>query len=277
MQEVIFIASLSHSGSTLLDLILGGHPCFVGLGEVARVLKPGPTGLEKTRQALCSCGSRMDECVFWSKVAVELEAHADLGVGAKYQIVLETFESVFGPDHIPVDSSKYIPPLRILHQNNQIDVRVLYIIKDVRAYVVSQIDDAKRENFGLRRRLPVYQFWSWYRGNQRMQRFLAEHNVQNFQLGYEELCLHPHVMIQKICDFLGETPAPSMTALQDSGSHVIRGNRMRFQSEKRQRISYDHRWFRRNEWVLPAAFFPNIMKYNAREVYSNGTTDVWNK
>ncbi len=277
MQRVVFIASLSHSGSTLLDLILGGHPRFVGLGEVARVLEAGPSGLEKTRQVLCSCGSRMEECDFWSKVADGLQTSRDLGLDEKYRLVLETFASMFGPEHVLVDSSKYIPPLRMLHQDDQIDLRVLYMIKDVRAYVVSQVDDARRESFGFRKRIPAYHFREWHQGNQRIQRFLAEHDIRHFQLGYEELCLHPKAMIEKICGFLGESPVPSMTALQDSSSHVIRGNRMRSQPEKRQRISYDHRWFRRNEWILPAALFPNIMRYNAREVYGNGTTDVWDK
>jgi hypothetical protein len=277
MQRLIFIASLSHSGSTLLDLILGGHPRFVGLGEVARVLETGPTGLEKTRQVLCSCGSKMDECIFWSKVAVALEANEHLSLGEKYQMVLDLFASVFGPDQVPVDSSKYIPPMQILHQNGGLDLQVLYLLKDVRAYVISQIDDAKREGFGRLKKIPAYQFRRWHQENRQIQSFLAERSIQHFQLGYEELCLHPDLMIQKICDFLGETPTPSMVALQDSGSHVIRGNRMRSQPEKRQRISYDHRWFQRPEWVLPAALLPNIMEYNAREVYSNGTMDVWRK
>lgn len=72
MKKLVFIASLSHSGSTILDLILGGHSRFVGLGEIVRVLRPGPTGLEKTRKLLCSCNKEMDQCVFWGKVACQL-------------------------------------------------------------------------------------------------------------------------------------------------------------------------------------------------------------
>jgi len=33
-KEVVFILGLSRVGSTLLDLTLGSHPSFVGLGEV---------------------------------------------------------------------------------------------------------------------------------------------------------------------------------------------------------------------------------------------------
>jgi hypothetical protein len=277
MQKLVYIASLSHSGSTLLDLILGGNSRFIGLGEIARVLEPGSGGLEKTRQVYCSCGVGMQDCIFWSKVGDELEICNELSLDEKYRIVFEVFNSVFGPDHIPVDSSKYIPPLKTLREHHNLDLWVLYVIKDVRGYVISQIDDAKRENFGFIKKIPYYQFRSWYRDNKYIKGYICGNNIRYFQLGYEELCMDPDRMISMICDFLGEEPTESMLALMDSGSHVIRGNRMRSQPDKRQRISYDNRWFCRKEWILPSIVFSRIMEYNTREVYGNGTTQKWSK
>ena len=38
-KRVVFIAGLEHSGSTLLDLLLGGHRQLVGLGELFHLLR----------------------------------------------------------------------------------------------------------------------------------------------------------------------------------------------------------------------------------------------
>ena len=109
-----------------------------------------------------------------------------------------------------------------------------------------------------------------------MQQFFQDHDLNVFQLGYEELCLYPEQMLQKICHYMEEEWDPAMLRLQQTSSHVLRGNRMRYQPEKSQ-IRYDHRWFLRQEWNLPAFMFPNIMHYNSREVYRNHTEAVWKR
>ncbi len=278
MKKLVFICSMEHSGSTLLDLMLGGHSHIIGLGEIIQVIKRGPMGMGKTRQVVCSCGSIIDECVFWSKVASRLHADESLSFEARYRMVLDTFEEVFGHGYIPVDSSKSLAHLQVLKRNLPLDIKVLYIIKDVRNFTISQLDSLNRKQ--KRRwqspltRTSFYTFWWWYLENKKMQRVFAEQNMQVLQIGYEELCLYPERMLQTICDFLEEEPEPSMLSLKESGSHVIRGNRMRYQKDKAE-IRYDHRWFLRREWSTPAFFFPNIMKYNTREVYKNNTEGIW--
>lgn len=71
---VLFIASASRSGSTLLDLLLGSHPQGVSTGEVRRlqgfVLQDkGFLSLEQDDYPLtCSCGKSVGDCFFWEKV-----------------------------------------------------------------------------------------------------------------------------------------------------------------------------------------------------------------
>jgi hypothetical protein len=67
--KVIFIASLSHSGSTLLDLMLNAHPEVASVGELkqlgrfARLEKPN-------RQLRCTCGAEsLLSCKFWTRVS----------------------------------------------------------------------------------------------------------------------------------------------------------------------------------------------------------------
>jgi hypothetical protein len=278
MQRIVYISGLSHSGSTLLALMLGGHSHLIGLGEIGQVIKPGPMGLEKSRQSVCSCGYKMDKCIFWSKVYSALKHKDNESFEERYKIVLETFYEVFGQDVVPLDSSKKNKPLRLLNNNLKLDMKVLYIIKDVRSFTVSYIDNIRNKekyrSLSYIKKLPIHIFWQWYSGNKKKQRLFRNLNSQVFQIGYEELCLYPNIMIQKICDFLEVSVIPSMSTLNISENHIIRGNRMRHQKDKFE-VRYDHRWFMRNEWIMPSLLFPKIMRYNAREVYINKTDLIW--
>lgn len=291
MHRVIYITSLGHSGSTLLSLILAKHSRVVGFGTIADILVGNELEERRQRGSICTCGSRIDECSFWRKVASKLEASVKHDIKAQYQKVLETVENEFGANCIAVDSSKGIRPLKILHDTPNINVKVLYMIKDVRSYTVSMIDNAKRDHSKRKRakkgcnfirlpdfaRLSFYYFVLWYLKNKKIQLFLKKHNMQYFQLGYEELCLYPNLMIEKICNFLGEEPEPSLLSFlpfDNSRNHIMGGNRMRRQSAKQQ-LSYDNRWFYRNELLLPALVFPNIIIFNKEEVYRNTRGTIW--
>ena len=66
---LIYIASNGRSGSTLLDILLGLQPELWTMGEV-HVL---PWELREHWEP-CGCGTRIDECAFWSEVLAELPA-----------------------------------------------------------------------------------------------------------------------------------------------------------------------------------------------------------
>jgi hypothetical protein len=244
---------------------------------VTKVLDSSPNELKKTRKAICSCGNKLNDCPFWQKVSLGLQKKKDKTISDKYLTVLDIFEKTFGQNCLPVDSSKYLSPLELLYNNSKIEVRVLHLIRDVRSFTISHLDNAKRMNLNVIKRNPMYWFLSWYRNNRKIQKFIRKNNIKSIQIGYEELCIYPHLMIRKICDFLDVEPNPSMISLKDSGSHIMRGNRMRYQKSKHQKILYDNRWFSRNEWILTAAILPNIMAYNRKRVYNNLTDIIWNQ
>lgn len=293
MKEVVFIAGTSHNGSTLLDLVLGGHPRFVGLGEIFPLLKTGSDQLERTSETLCSCGKHMDQCPYWGQLSVKLLTNRDASTRDKYRILLDAFDEAFGKDCVMVDSSKSLKALQMLVSVPEVEVKVLHLIKDVRAWTVSIRDRFKRRGefhikdllrkYGWKagipymRRMSLYCFRRWYLENRKLQDFLKRRNTQVFQLGYEELCLYPKSMFHDICKFLGVEMIDSMFSLQESGSHSVGGNRMASQMEKRQGIFYDNRWFYRNDWLLPMAIFPHIMRYNKKEVYRNELGILWTK
>ena len=273
---MIYISSLSHSGSTLLDMTLGGHPRFIGLGEIAEAVREDRDE-EFYSEERCSCGERMTECDFWQDVITRFASNRKLSTIKKYNIVFDVFKDKYGPWCELVDSSKYIKHLRMLLKNREQDLKVLYIIKDVRNYTISQIDNAKKKGIYTKRAHNPHQLsWNWYLGNKRIQHFLSKHRLKSLQIGYEELCLYPYMMMSKICDFLEVPLELSMLKIAKSGSHAVLGNRMRTQ-EKKHILRYDNRWFYRTEWLPSTFLFPNIMRYNKENVYGNTKGVIWAK
>ena len=61
--RVVYVLAASHSGSTLLSLLLGSHPETCTIGELKA------TALGDPERYLCSCGARIRECDFWNNVA----------------------------------------------------------------------------------------------------------------------------------------------------------------------------------------------------------------
>jgi sulfotransferase family protein len=77
---LLYISSSGHSGSTLLDVLLGNHPSISSLGEVNR-LSISPY----TR--ICACGTVVARCTFWNGIA---EAVAER-IGAPQAVTWDTF------------------------------------------------------------------------------------------------------------------------------------------------------------------------------------------
>ena len=68
--KLAYILAASHSGSTLLSMLLGSHPEIVSTGEIN--LSPKAIGsLDRYR---CSCGELILECAFWQKVKEGMNA-----------------------------------------------------------------------------------------------------------------------------------------------------------------------------------------------------------
>lgn len=67
--DYVYIAARGHSGSTLLELLLGGHPRMTAVGEIYRFNIQFSRANRPDRTGLCSCGKRPIDCPVWSKVA----------------------------------------------------------------------------------------------------------------------------------------------------------------------------------------------------------------
>lgn len=66
MVKYCFICSAARSGSTLLDMLIGGHSAAVSLGEFSFL------GKSIALREKCSCGKIITECPQWSKIFSEI-------------------------------------------------------------------------------------------------------------------------------------------------------------------------------------------------------------
>ena len=278
----------------MLDLVLGCNPKFVGLGEIYQVLRPDMNRFERNEH--CSCGKQTRECSFWGDVAEGLKERKSADLADRYRHTLCVFENRYGCDSIMVDSSKLLDALKTVVRLPDVDVKVIYLIRDVRAWTISRLNNRKkspkyfqRDGYYIKKlanqlgwkihllkwvlpfltRQSLYYFILWYFQNKQIRDYLESKDIDYFCLGYDELGMHPDLMMNKIYEFLGEDIIDPDFCSVNSRSHILVGNTKKSESTRRQGIFYDNRWLYRNEWVLPAALLPNIMRYNAAEVYKN--------
>lgn len=80
MIDFVYITSASHSGSTLLTLLLARHPAVTTIGETIAVQSRGngDTGL-------CSCGELISECGFWKELERRLKQRRGVAQLSEYQ------------------------------------------------------------------------------------------------------------------------------------------------------------------------------------------------
>ncbi len=68
MMKLAYVLSASHSGSTLLAMLLGAHPEACTVGELKA------TSLDDVDTYRCSCGALIKQCGFWAEVHKKMAA-----------------------------------------------------------------------------------------------------------------------------------------------------------------------------------------------------------
>lgn len=285
-KKLVFITSLERSGSTLLDITLGKNSRLVSCGEVARVLLPHDgKGMSGVFERRCSCGALVKNCPFWGDVTTRVHAHEDeLDLTKRYSIFLDCFERLYGNESVPIDSSKFIDALRALQAlGSDIDVRVLFTVRDVRGWISSSRKAALRKRelpygsifsagfmkrwkpylrYNILRQLPFWLPFEWYIRNNRILRFLFKHRFPVWQLSYEQLNFDTENTLAEIFSFIGLTSSPQIS----HEAHIVRGNRMAFEASSTA-IRYDSDWLSDLLPQYEAMALPFVMAKNRKWVY----------
>lgn len=141
-QKVIYIAGRGHSGSTLLDMVIGSHPNVESVGEVTKkslnLLFGHDTSLP------CTCGRNFSDCAYWSKIlklwsSRGISTPEDLLTPKEPSLTKDAISDILSATNrsIYAESTKSIPRLETLLSTPGLDVHVIHLIRDPRAVALS--------------------------------------------------------------------------------------------------------------------------------------------
>jgi hypothetical protein len=252
--RVVYIASLSHSGSTLLDLMLNAHPQMVSVGELKQ-LGRFANFRKKNKSYRCTCGARtLWDCSFWTRVNEVTQAATGVSLG-EFNVedydqhrtfardnpaLFAAISEVSGKEFI-VDSSKSARRLALLVERSPLDVFTIFLVRDPRGQICSMLRKNK-----VGRQDELYSLAQKYVStNLGIQTLVADrpHAV----VRYEELVRNPERTLDGLMRRLGLAFHPAQLDWTAHERHNVGGNRMRRQSASVLRL--DERW---REELTPA-------------------------
>jgi len=266
--KVIVLNSLSHSGSTVLSMVLSASKNAISLGEIYQILRDEPSKWLDNNES-CSCSQSTEHCDFWGPVLRHIQTHQIHDINERYQYALQYFATHYGDDSILIDTSKGDKHLDI-YRRIKVDYKLIYLLRDVRSFAFSQSKVAARQKRkGLKKIKGQvwFQFLKWYFGNKKRLKKFNSAAIKYFQMGYEDFCFNQNDRLKDLCHFLEIPFDPEYLSMTNATHHVLMGNPMRHQKDKQSAIKYDSSWLSDTRNALPCAIFPFIIAYNKKHVY----------
>ena len=176
--------SSGHSGSTLTNLILGTSKNAFSLGEIDNFQsfieeKEVMITKRKSSEYICDCGHKLNSCKYWKDIVKEVKVDKlfprkqtswqrvqslinillNVNTAKNYQdkqlfsLYLKQAQKTKGKQvNILIDSSKNIRRLHYLTKLKNIDLKVIWIVKDGRGVVRSY--DKRKQHW-----IPTYTSW----------------------------------------------------------------------------------------------------------------------
>lgn len=239
--SITYIMSLDHSGSTFLQYLLATQTTFLGLGEVHQLAQGRGWG---NSNQVCSCGESLANCQVWHKLELtsrdnQIEWYRELTHS------LQTNHPQF--THW-IDSSKSVegiePWLQLQREGALSAVRVLFLVRDVRGWVVS--NQKTRQRKGRASRPLALSMLSWWQAQRQFLNQLTRRNLTYKIVSYEALVFQLHQAAERISKFhsLNFEWTDWSTKLNSDSPvvHDVFGNRMKNNPKLRTSITYDDCW-----------------------------------
>jgi hypothetical protein len=264
MPVIVYIIGMSHSGSTLLDLLLGSHSKTCSVGELIALSSAGKPGRQERILARpCDCGAPTKlDCQFWGEVdrrlqracatslrTVDLDARDPVAFRTANRAVYDAIAEVSGRSFI-VESSKRISRYRRLVEAG-FDVRPIHIVRAPHGVVASNVRKGRH-------------WWSQclaYSGRAfRARQVLA--GREHLRIHYEQLATQPGEVVRAAMDWLGHAFEPEQLRFHRTVHHQLAGNHMRHLGDDSIRL--DERWKTElrlhQRWLISLLTLPGWMQ-----------------
>lgn len=293
----VYITCHGHSGSTLLELLLGSHSTALAVGEVKHF---SDYYLKKSER--CGCNSALSQCAFWKEVLKVMKIPDESIQGGFptesirggflenvfYNFVLATSKSLFkkfsklSNNLFAKNAQRLVNHWQLIStasevSNSQVIIdasmsasrmlELLFTCPDNFLFKVIYLTrdgrgnaNSYRKNFGL---TITEASRRWKKTNSNIQ--LALKNLRSseiMQIAYEALCQQPENTLNHICQFIGIDYEGNMLKFRDKTQHGIGGNPMRFRTTETT-IHLDEKWkkeLNNNELVIFNKIAGNVNK-----------------
>ena len=236
--RLIYITGNGHSGSTLLDMLIGSHSECITLGEIHQ--------LTLKAKGVCACGAaNYKECEFWRDVDSRLQVDGLSGLSALHVDSADP-EEFRRSNHALfrvlqektnvrwfVDSSKKLPRLKNLLSDPSLDVVPIHIVRRPEGVICSNMAKGRGFYSSLR---------SYYSGLWARYKYLR--GKQSIVVSYEQLCSRPEYVLTQVMKRLGLTFEAAQLDWSSHDHHNVNGNK-RTRTSRQSSIRLDERW-RRN-------------------------------
>lgn len=258
------ILSAGHSGSTLLNLMLGGHPEAVPLGEITHLPK------NLALNTLCQCGAPVRECGFWAEVLGRLSvdaradpyaletgfidaarvvdrAHATRAYRLKWKalhalvaarslagirVPVPPFDRSIAHTEMLFDAVRSVSGARVIVDSSKSYLKACGLYRaspeDTRLIVLCRDGRGvmwSEMKSGMSRERALSGWKNFYQRTLRLLRDVRPEHV--IYVRYEDVTQDPEREMKRLTDFLGLPFHPGVLRLDSKTYHLTNGNNMR--------------------------------------------------
>ena len=300
---VVYIAGVSRSGSTLLERAFDRVPGVCAVGELAHLWRRGVVANE-----LCSCGTPFRSCPFWTSVGRRLAGgweaekvdevvrlqhrtarhrrvpavmlHLESGrrrreSQAYCRSMAELYSAIAAESatRVVVDSSKLPAGAHLLARSGLVDLRVVHLVRDSRAYAYAAQKKIPRPEVPgeyMPRPGVVRCSLEWL-GFHLLAGALRGCSSRYVRLFYEEFAGDPAGALDRVMWVFDRTDKDGILELDGATAtldlqpwHAVSGNPLRF-VQGRVPVRLDDDWRRglpaRSRWLVTVLTAPGLLHY----------------
>lgn len=255
--NIIYILGSGHSGSTLIDLILGSHSAIESVGELNKI--PEYISIKNSRK--CTCGNEISKCNYWQSILKKINNPLAYNINdlenfdrSNYDLIENILD--FSGKSVLVDSSKNSLRLEKLVCSKLFKITIVHLVRDGRAVGYSNKMKRKRIKDKNSSNNKKYNFYAsvakWNKENIKFyNKFSNENDVKYLLIRYEDLVAYPRQTISDIISTFELSFEEEQLCFYKFQHHNISGNRMRMSNNLR--IFFDNKYQENlsySEWCI---------------------------
>ena len=246
--RVIYVLGAGHCGSTLLGLLLNGHPACLGVSELSKLAESIAANDPVLDTAPWREAARGFEATTGAPFATLDLGHpswrtfarwtdTEVATWARPRAALVDCLARATDKPWIVDATKSWQPLYLMQRSGLFDLRVVHLLRDVRGVAHSYLTKYGDLRHGLRK---------WLKPNVAAMALGARFGDHWLRVRYEDLAADPEATLARVCALAGLRYDPAMRRFRDHAWLGIGGNRMAARTDDTIRV--DERWKRELSW-----------------------------